>query len=407
MPHRKRVLITGASIAGNTAAWWLGRYGFDVTVMEKAPEFRDGGQNVDIRGEAREVLRMMGLEEAVAANGTGERGTAWVDENNEVIAEFDVDESGGEGFTAELEILRGDLSRLIYEDAKKHAAFEFGDTIDEVVQSDDGAEVRFKSGRTERYDIVIVAEGAGSSTRDRVFEGENDPRWMDITTAYFTIPRGPTDTDVARWYNAPGGRGVMIRPDPKGTSRAFLTLQVDPGGEQDWEPERQKAFLRERFADAGWETDRVLDAMETAPDFAFDVLRQVKMDRWSDGRVILTGDAAWCATPLSGIGTTLAIVGSYILAGELARSDDVIAAAMQYERIMRPFVEEGQGVPKIVPKLLNPQTKVGLSLLRGVLRVVGLPGVKDIAAKLIVRDSKGIDLPRYAAEVSTPVGDLR
>ncbi|XUY28995.1 FAD-dependent monooxygenase [Agrobacterium sp. rho-8.1] len=131
-------------------------------------------------------------------------------------------------------------------------------------------------------------------------------------------------------------------------------------------------------------------------DFYFDVLRQVRMDRWSDGRVVLTGDAAWRATPLSGIGTTLAVIGGYVLAGELSKTDDLPSALAGYERVMRPFVKEGQGVPKIVPRMLWPHSRLGLAVLRGTMRVAGTPLVRKTFSNLYLRDSKKIELPDYA-----------
>lgn len=271
----RRVLITGASVAGNTAAFWLGRAGFDVTVVERAPGFRDGGQNVDLRGVGREVLRRMGLEQAALERGTGEEGTTWVDGGGRVVARFAAADIDGDGPTAEMEILRGDLARLLFEAARGHAAFRFGDRVERVDEDEGGVTVGFAGGGSERYDAVIVAEGVGSSTRERVFPGENTPRWMDLTIAYLTIPRTADDDRMWRWYNATQGRGVSLRPDRHGTTRAMLMIQQPPGGEQDWSPDRQRAFLRARFADAGWEAPRVLAALDKTDDFYFDVLRQV------------------------------------------------------------------------------------------------------------------------------------
>ncbi|MEH3144256.1 MAG: FAD-dependent monooxygenase [Methylobacterium frigidaeris] len=391
----RRVLITGASIAGNTAAWWLARAGVDVTVVERAPGFRDGGQNIDVRGVGREVLRRMGLEQAALERGTGEEGTAWVDADGRVAARFAVGDTGRDGPTAEMEILRGDLARLLYEPTIDRAAFRFGDSIDRIEQDGHAATVLFASGRTGRYDAVIVAEGVGSATRERVFPGENTPRWMDLTIAYLTIPRAARDDRMWRWYNATGGRGVSLRPDRHGTTRAMLTIQGKPGGEQDWDGGRQKAFLRERFADAGWEAPRVLAAMDDTEDFYVDVLRQVRMRRWSNGRVVLTGDAAWCATPLAGIGTTLAVAGAYVLAAELARTGDVPAALAAYERAMRPMVEQGQGVPRIVPRLMNPHSRPGIRLLHAGLRVASRPGLRRLGARLFGGRSAEPDLSHY------------
>ncbi len=391
----RRILVSGASIAGNTAAWWLGRLGNDVTVVERASEFRNGGQNIDVRGVGREVLRRMGLEQIALDRGTGEEGTTWIDGDGEVVAGFVTEELGGDGPTAEMEILRGDLARLLYDPAREHATFCFGDTIERIDDDGERATVTFARGTTENYDLVVVAEGVGSKTRDRVFPGENDPRWMNLTIAYFTIPRVPDDDRMWRWYNATGGRSISLRPDNHGTTRANLTIQQAPNGENEWDADRQKAYMRERFADAGWQAERVLAGMDGTEDFYFDVLRQVRMKRWSKGRIVLTGDAAWCATPLAGIGTTLAVTGAYILAGELDRDGEVTAAAERYEAAMRPMVEDGQGVPKIGPRLMHPRSRLGIHLLHGALGVASRPAVRNLAAKLFSGETKAPDLSGY------------
>lgn len=391
----RRVLIAGASVAGNTLAWWLSRRGFQVTVVERHPEFRDGGQNIDVRGAAREVLDRMGLERKVAENGTGETGIRFVDEHGGAVAQFDVDEIGANGPTAELEILRGDLARLLYEACDGGVDFRFGDSIETVEERADGVSVRFQSGRAESFDLVAIAEGVGSSTRESLFPGENQPRWLDLIMGYFTIPKTADDDDLCRIFTAAEGRSIWLRPDNKGTIRAILVVQKPPEGEENFSVEQQKAFLKERFEDAGWEAPRVLKGMETTSDFYFDVIRQVKMDCWSRGNVVLTGDAAWCATPISGIGTTLAIVGSYVLAGELSKMTSIDDALLNYEKIMRPFVEDGQDVPKIAPKMLQPQSRFAVALQRTVLRVASTPGIKQVAAKLLMPGADKIDLPDY------------
>lgn len=394
MPNR--ILITGGSIAGNTAAWWLGRYGFDVTVVERAPAFRDGGQNIDVRGIGREVLRLMGLEQAALENGTGEEGTVWVDENGDEVARFMTDDMGNDGPTAEMEILRGDLARLIYEPARERATFRFGDYLERVEDGPNSATATFASGLVEQYDAVIIAEGVGSSTRELVFSGENVPRWMDLAIAYFTIPRQADDDRMWRWFNAPEGRSISLRPDRHGTTRAMLSMQQPPAGEQDWDAARQKAYLHERFADAGWQAERVLAGMNETDDFYFDVLRQVQMARWSTGRVVLTGDAAWCATPIAGIGTTLAVTGAYVLASEMkCHENDVAAAFAAYEEAMRPMVKQGQGVPKLAPRLMNPHSRLGISLLHGVLNIASKPAIRDIAVRMFASEPDAPDLSRY------------
>jgi len=392
----RRVLVTGASVAGNALAWWLSRRGFEVTVVEQYPRFRDGGQNVDVRGAGRTVLEMMGLRDAVAENGTGEAGIRFVDADDNTIAEFDKDETGTDGPTAELEILRGDLARILFDACGDAVNFRFNDSIASVDDEGDVVSVTFASGQRSEYDLIVIAEGVGSSTRDLVFEGKTQPRWLDVTMGYFTIPKGRGDSDHCRIFTAGKGRSIWLRPDNRGTTRAILVVQKEAEGEEAFSPDEQKAFLNEHFADAGWEAERVLEGLSTTDDFYFDALRQVKMDHWSKGRVILTGDAAWCATPIAGIGSTLALVGAYVLAGELAQTPNFTSALIRYEEIMRPFVEKGQGVPKIAPKMLQPQTRFGVALQDTVLRVASIPGLKQIAVKAFTSSADDIKLPTYS-----------
>lgn len=393
---RGHVLITGASIAGNAAAWWLTRYGFEVTVVERAPAFRDGGQNVDVRGIGRKVLKLMGLEQPALDGGTKEEGVAWIDARGRTVARIALADAGPNGPTAELEILRGDLAQLLYEPARAKARYRFGDHVTALDDTGNGVSVSFAGGTTERFDAVVVAEGVGSSTREIVFPGENAPRWMDMTIALGTIARTATDDRFWRLYNAPGARNISLRPDPHGTTRAGVLLRRRAQGEHTWSVSEQKGYVRTNFADAGWETPRILDGLEAADDFYLDALRQVRMERGSKGRVVLTGDAAWCVTPLGGIGATLAIAGAYVLASEMARAESVPAALAAYEQVMRPMVADGQKVHGIGPRLLIPQTRVGIGLLHGALRVVTRPAVMKGLGKAFGDRPIEPDLDRYA-----------
>lgn len=394
-----RVLITGASIAGNALAWWLSRAGYEVAVVERAPAFRDGGQNVDVRGAGRSVLREMGLEAAALAAGTGEEGTAWIDGRGRIAARFLTAELGQDGPTAEMEILRGDLAQLLLEAARGTARYRFGDHVVAIDQRDDVAIVRFASGATERFDAVLVAEGVGSATRELVFPGQNRPRWMHMTMAYFTIPRIAEDDRLWRWYHAPGGRSVSLRPDRHGTTRVMLCVQKPPEGEQDWDVARQKTWLRETFADVGWQGPRVLAGMADTSDFYFDVLRQVRMPRWSKGRVALCGDAAWCVTPLGGVGATLAVTGARVLAGEMIRAASLGTAFDAYDKAMRPMVDKAQGIPRFVPRLANPHSRTGIHILHAILSLASQSIVARAAARLFGGgDAHEPDLSRYTPQ---------
>ena len=172
----KRILVTGGSVAANSLAWWLSRGGHDVTVVEREAQLVLGGQSVDLRGTAREVLHRMCLEETVKRNGTGETGWTYVDDNGRQIAAFEIADVGEDGPTAGLEILRGDLAKVFYDEIRERVEYRFGDTVQALDNGSDVARVIFKSGRQEAYDLVLVAEGVGSTTRELIFRGENHPR---------------------------------------------------------------------------------------------------------------------------------------------------------------------------------------------------------------------------------------
>ncbi|MGF6094756.1 FAD-dependent monooxygenase [Pseudomonas sp. 18175] len=392
----QKVLITGASIAGPALAYWLARQGMDVTVVEKAAAFRDGGQTIDVRGAGRVVVQRMGLEAQVRANTTQEQGIAFVDQHDQTQAFIGVDAFDGDGPIAELEILRGELAKLLIQHSQDRVTYRFGDSIETLEDDGEQVHVRFEQGSEQAYDLVIVAEGIGSATRNRVFGAEVQRRPLDLYTAYFTVPRQPSDGQVMRWYNIPGGRCVCLRPDNLGTTRAFLSFQQAPSGYEKLPQDQQISLLKTLFADVGWETPRVLAALDNTTDLYLDAVGQVKMPRWSKGRIALVGDAAYCASPISGMGTSLGLCGAYVLAGELGRHADHTRAFAAYEQLMRPYVAQAQSVPKFAPRLASPHSRLGIALGHAVLRLASVPGFRRVFGKILAPKADAIDLPDFS-----------
>lgn len=390
-----KVLVTGASIAGPALAYWLSRQGMDITVVERAPEFRDGGQTIDVRGAGRVVLQRMGLEDQVRANTTHEKGIAFVDQVNRTKAFIAVNAFDGEGPIAELEILRGELAKLLIQHGQDRVSYRFGDSIETIEDNGEKVHVRFEQGDEQVYDLVIVAEGIGSTTRNQVFGNEVERRPLDLYTAYFTVPRQPSDGQIMRWHNIPGGRCVCLRPDNLGTTRAFLSFQQAPSGYEKLTQAEQKSLLKQMFADAAWETPRVLAALEEATDLYLDAVGQVKMPRWNKGRIAFVGDAAYCASPISGMGTSLGLCGAYVLAGELSRHADHAHAFAAYEKLMRPYVAQAQSVSKFAPRLASPHSRFGIALGHAVLRMATAPGLKALFGKILSPKADAIELPNY------------
>jgi 2-polyprenyl-6-methoxyphenol hydroxylase-like FAD-dependent oxidoreductase len=388
------VLISGASIAGPTLAYWLAGNGWETTLVERFAELRDTGQNIDVRGAGREVLRRMGLEEAALAATTGESGTAFVDERGRVVAELPAATGDTDGATAELEILRGELSRLINERVSDRATTMFGDEITGLVDRGDAVEVTFAHGEARAFDLVVVAEGLTSRTRQLVMP-DAEVRSLGIYMAYVTIPRTAADDDRWRWFNAGRGRVASLRPDNMGTIRATLSFLGDVRGIEELDPADQALVIRRTFADAGWETGRVLDALAETP-FYFDAVGQVRLPRWSKGRIALVGDAAYCASPVSGMGTSLALVGAYVLANELATAPDHATAFERYESRMRPYVDGAQNLPPGTPRLAHPRSRAGVTALRTAMRIVASGPARrlgKLGGRLISPPADAIDLP--------------
>ncbi|MEI5673473.1 MULTISPECIES: FAD-dependent monooxygenase [unclassified Nocardioides] len=381
---RGRVLVTGGSIAGPATAYWLTQVGYDVTVLERTDGPREGGQNVDVRGQARDVLVRMGLEDVVRAAGTGEVGTRFVDEDGGTVSEFPTDAESGDGPTAELEILRGELARVLAEACGDRVAWWYGDQVVGLDQDDAGVDVRLESGELRRFDLVVVAEGAGSRTRSLVLTGDDAPQLdrLGMHIAWGTIPRTPDDDDWWRWMSVPGSRSMSLRPDNQGTTRVMLNWMGDDTGFVDLPLDEQRAGLRERFGDLGWEVPRVLDALDDVDDLYVEDLTQVRCPTWSVGRVVLTGDAAWCITPVGGFGTSLALIGGYVLAASLARESSPAAAFASYEEWMRPMVTDAQDLPPGVPRVANPKSRLGVALFRTGTKLAASRPVQAVASRI-------------------------
>jgi 2-polyprenyl-6-methoxyphenol hydroxylase-like FAD-dependent oxidoreductase len=346
--QNRTVLISGAGIAGPALAYWLRVNGFEPTVVERAPASRPGGQAVDLRGAGRTVVERMGLMDRVRAVSLEQHGIAYVDSAGRIRARLSADAFGGEGIVSEIEVLRDDLAKVLVDATLPATEYLFDDTITGLDQDADGVTVTFENARPRRFGLVVGADGMRSPVRALAFgTQERFVRPIGCYTAWFTAP---TVVDLDGWYlmhNAPGGLVASLRPGrlPDET-KAGLSFRSAPLSYDRRDAAQQQDILAGRFAGVGWAVPRLLEAMREAPDFFFDPMAQVHLDRWSNGRVALVGDAGYCATPLTGLGTSLALVGAYVLAGELAAADgDHSTALARYEEVMRPYVQQAQKLP--------------------------------------------------------------
>lgn len=365
----KKILVTGASIAGPTLAYWLNRYGFNVTIAERASELRLGGQNIDVKGPAREIAHKMRIEDLIAEKNTTEVGLRFVNHRNKTLAEFPKENSLS--MTQDLEILRGDLVQILYDQTKDDVEYRFNEHIINITQTEAGVYATLSNGKTELFDLVIVAEGIGSNTRKLAFNRQPEFNYLGLYTAYLTISRTSTDSDWARWHNAENGIVFLMRPDNHGFTRASVTFTAKEDEYKDLSTEEQRQALIDRIKGSGWESERLIKEIEKTKDVYFDKISQVKAPKWSEGRIGLVGDAAYCATPIAGKGTDLAMSGAYILAGELYKATSYKEAFQAYENKMRPYVLKCQKLPPGIPKLVYPKSKFGVALLNCLVSIVG------------------------------------
>ena len=331
------VLISGAGLAGPALAYWLSRYGFRPTVVERAPALRDGGYKVDVRGAATEVLKRMGVYEASRAADTGMRHITYVRRDGRPIAVIDANVLMGRRGD-DVEIMRTDLTRILYDATAADVEYVFGDAIAGIVPGPDGVDVTFERGAPRRFGLVVGADGLHSATR-RLAMGQVPLSHLGAYISIFTVPNHLRLDREEVMYFEPGRLVFAYSAGVSSAARAGFTFASPELDYDRRDVAAQKGLVKEAFAGLGWEVPRLLESIDAADDFYLDSLSQVDLPRWSAGRVALIGDAAHCPSPASGQGTSLALVGAYVLAGELAaaRGDHAVAFDA-YETAMRPYV---------------------------------------------------------------------
>lgn len=366
-----RILVCGGGIAGNAVALQLLRAGIDVTVVERAAEPRPGGQAVDLRGPSRKVAERMGLMPGIRARQLHERGMMFVDERGRRHAALPAEAFGGEGPVSDIEIARGDLNQVLLDQIAALPAesgtleYRYREWVEKLVQNRDAATVHFASGTTAEFDIVIGADGLHSDLREQVFgPHEQFTEYLGAYITFFTIP-APVDSGIeSGWVGVcpVPGTAVAVRPDPDpATAMAIISTQVpaDPALRRD--VGAQQRLIRDRLAGHGWVIPQILSAMPDSPDFYFDEVTRVRMPLWSQGRVVLLGDAAYCGSPMTGMGTALALIGAYLLAGEIAAAPaDHVHALTRYENLLRPLVTEVQKGTETSVRLRHPENRRGV-----------------------------------------------
>ncbi|KAM3417718.1 hypothetical protein BST61_g5952 [Cercospora zeina] len=392
------VLIVGGGIAGPVAAFWLANAGHQVTIIERAPGLLKAGQGIDIEGAARDIIDKMGLLEQMKARATNEGGFALADDDGDPIAAI------AGGLTQDIEIMRGDMCEVLCNAADKYenVSFRYNTRITELHPTDNQVEVFFDDGTQAMYDAVIGADGMRSRTRDLAF-GEktkaNAFRAREHYCAYFSIPAEEGDRPNSRWQHATRGRSILLRPHTDEISSAYL-MQMDKSDELAAacraSRDVQKTAMAKTFDGVGGLGPRLVKGMLESENFYYDSISQIKLDKWSEGRVALVGDAAYAPSAISGQGVILSVLGAYTIAGELAENpQDPVAAFRAYEAKLRAYVEKQQYIPLNgnAPRMANPLTSWGIWGARLAFRIIAWTGIW----KLFNTKGSKYPLPEYAS----------
>ncbi|WP_031111475.1 FAD-dependent monooxygenase [Streptomyces sp. NRRL S-146] len=379
---RRTVLISGASIAGPALAFWLNRYGYAVTVVEKAATLRSGGYLVDVRGTALEVVRRMGIWPRLRDAHVDTRRFTFLDSDGGTVASISPHAVAGSAAGRDLEVRRGDLTDALYTAVRDDVEFLFDDSIDSVDQPGHGVDVTFRGGGRRTFDMVVGADGLHSRTRELLFGPEERfHRYLGYCFAGFTLPNTLGLSHEVMMWNTPGRAAALYAVGDSDEVHAFLNFaHPQPPSGAFREPGAQRDLFASVFADAGWEVPGMIASLRGADDLFADVVSQIRMPRWSSGRIALVGDAAYAPSFLTGQGSSLALVGAYMLAGSLARRG-AAAGFAAYERDTREFVTLNQDQIGEGEAALFPTTAEALERRNDLLRrLSAMPSVSSCPA---------------------------
>lgn len=396
IPQRKKILVSGASIAGPTAAYWLHRYGFDVTVVERAPVVRGGGYAIDIRGTAIGVVERMGLLTELKKAHIHTADIHFMAADGTTLRTVKPEEltGGVEGY--DLELPRGTLSEMLYEASKHTVEYRFNESIESLDDASDGVYVTFKAGGREKFDLVIGADGLHSNTRKLAFGPEEQfLHYLGYTFTGFTMPNIFGLSHGAAFYSAVNRMAALYAVKQSETIHGFFTIACEnPSVEELSSADLQRQIMRKRYSSDGWVIPKMLEAFETADDIYFDSVSQIRMPCWSKGRVALIGDAAAAPSFMTGQGSSVALVAAYVLAGELASHANHQDGFAAYERVAREFVDRNQEAASYRDWQFIPNTPVEAEALKNRLKTMEF-GKPDEKTKRMREAHVCLNLPDY------------
>lgn len=373
----RSAIVVGAGPAGLSCAYWLTKNGIETTLLERSSSLRRGGIAIDIRGAAIDVSREMGIWDEVLVRSTHLKTMFLLRERGRSTIRVDLS-SIPKKSTEQIELFRGDLVGLLRSRLPESCELRFDQKVKEIRSEGRGVQVRLESGELLHADVLIGADGQRSQIR-RLSGLDNPLRHLGAWVGVYTLENRFGIGDAVELYSRPG-RLLSLFTTPSNQEVIVAFLYRD--SESDAKELSGQQRIREVFSDYGHRTPQLLGSIPNDDDLYFDSISQVKIQHWStSSRVILLGDAAWGPSLLSGQGTSMAMVGAYVLAQELSKHHDLESATTDYERRMRPFVEKNQALANVGLGVVLPSSRIFIALRNQAMR----------AAPLFARLNDGLD----------------
>lgn len=391
----KNILISGAGIAGGALAFWLKKFGFNPTIVEVSPTLREGGYAIDFMGAGFDVAEKMGILPALEKVDLNISNIAFVDKDNNENGSMNYQKIKKVLNNRAFSLLRSDLAKVIYNSLDRETEIIFGDTIVKIEQDEEKVIVILKSGLTRSFDLLVGADGLHSNVRSLIFGNQSQfEKYYGYYTSSFTIDNFFDEGRAFSMFNVPHKQVAVYTTNEQKSAAFFIFTSSEKLQYEYHDIGKQKQILKNEFMNVGWKCSELLSKIDTTTDFYFDSISQIKMEHWSKGRISLVGDACYCPSLLSGKGSTLAMVGAYILAGELKLANGNYKSAFdEYEIIFKPFIDKKQKSAQSFAQSFVPKSNFGIWFRNQAFKLMSFPLFTNILFNQF--KDKGLNLKEY------------
>lgn len=383
------VIICGAGIAGLTLAWWLEQQGWQIQILEKAPGLHVNGYMIDFMGSGYDVAERMGIlskikkiayhiDEVTYINSTGNR-----------IAEmkFGTFEKLLKGRL--LSVMRNDLEKILFENLPKSVEIRFNSTIKEIFQDENYITAVLNDTTKVTADLLVGADGIHSRVRELVFGPQkNYLRYLGFHTAAYVFENEEVRRNLNNNFKiltAPG-KEVGLYPLRNGQIASFFVHRAT----SESLPSNKCTELQKIYGNLGWSLPKALEECNKNTKIYYDIVAQIEMPKWRQGRVTLVGDACQAVSLLAGQGASMAMGGAYILANELKKNSNIDVALEKYETIVKPAIEEKQASGRKTANWFAPVNNYRIFARNTLMRIARIPGFSWILAIELLRSSRSI-----------------